>query len=100
MIKKLLNRFKRAPVPAVAILLFAAIISVIICVLQESNEEELRNYEEAYRSIPVTVTVTEPSGTNGDDFFIENWVWELFTKEEPIQILDLSEAENEDEAFD
>ena len=100
MIKKLFKRFTRAPVPAVAILLFAAIISVIICALQESNAEELRHYEEAYQSVPVTVTVTEPSGTNGDDFFIENWVWELFTKEEPIQILDLSEAENEDEAFD
>ena len=43
MVKKTLKRIMRAPVPGVAILLFAAIISVIICALQESNEEELRN---------------------------------------------------------
>ena len=100
MVKKTIKRIMRAPVPGVAILLFAAIISVIICTLQASNEAEVQHYEEAYQSVPITVTVTEPSGTNGDDFFIENWVWELFTKEEPIQILDLSKAENEDEATD
>ncbi len=100
MIKKALKNIKRAPVRAVAVLLFAAVITMIICTLQESNEAELRNYEEAYQSVPVTVTVTEPSGTNGDDFFIRNWVWELFTEEEPIQIWDLSEAKNDDEVFD
>ena len=87
MIKKTLKRLKRAPIPAIAVLLFSAIISMIICALQASNEAELRNYEEAYQSVPVTVTVTEPSGTNGDDFFIRNWVWELFTEKEPIQIM-------------
>jgi hypothetical protein len=100
MILKTIKRFKCAPITAIAILLLAVIISVIICALQESNEAELRSYEEAYQSVPVTVTVTEPSGTNGDDFFIRNWVWELFTEKEPIQILDLSEAENDDEVFD
>ncbi|MBR4062222.1 MAG: ABC transporter permease [Clostridia bacterium] len=100
MIIKTMKSLKRAPVRAVAVLLFAAVITMIICSLQASNEAELRNYEEAYQAVPVTVTVTEPSGTNGDDFFIENWVWELFTEKEPIQILDLSEAENDDEVFD
>ena len=61
MVKKTLKRIMRAPVPGVAILLFAAIISVIICALQESNEEELRNAEGVWNSIPITVTITDTS---------------------------------------
>ena len=63
MIKKTLKSLKRAPVRAVAVLLFAAVITMIICALQASNEAELLHYEEAYQSVPVTVTVTNPSGS-------------------------------------
>ncbi len=89
MIKKTLQALKRAPIPAIAILLFAAIISIIICALQASNEAELRNYEEAYQAIPVTVTVTEPNGAS-DDLLIDSWVLDLFERDEPIKIYDAS----------
>ena len=68
MIIKTMKSLKRAPVRAVAILLFAAVISMIICALHASNEAELRNYEEVWQSVPITVTVTEPSGVNSDMF--------------------------------
>lgn len=100
MIKKTLKRLERAPVPAIAILLFAAIISVIICALQASNEAELRNYEETWKSVPITVTVTEPSGKNTDTFLINTWVYDLFTKEEPQVFYDVSAAKSLEERVD
>ena len=70
MIKKTLKNLKRAPVRAVAVLLFAAVITMIICALQLSNEAELRNYEEARQSVPVSVTVTELTTTDNEELGI------------------------------
>ena len=95
MIKRTLKNLKRAPVRAVAVLLFAAVITMIICALQASNEAELSNYEETWKSVPITVTVTKPSGANTDlPFSVKDWVFFLFTGEEPVQFLDTSAAEN------
>ena len=98
MIKKLFKRFTRAPVPAVAILLFAAIISVIICALHASNEAELRNYEEAYQAVPVTVTVTDPMGNNTDPSSIKPWVLDLLTGESTVELIDTSAAKDFEES--
>ena len=92
--KKLITRFKRAPVTAIAILLFAAIISAIICTLQASNEAELRNYEETWKSVPITVNVTASSGTISETFFMDLWVFEIFTKKEPIEFYKTLPAED------
>ena len=94
MIKKVFTRFKRAPVPAVAILLFAAIISVIICALHASNEAELRNYEETWKTVPITVTVTDLSGVNNGKLLIDPWVLDLFIGDIPVKFYDLSGLEN------
>ena len=99
MIKKTLKRIKRAPVRAVAVLLFAAIISMIICVLQESNDAEVRNYEEAYQSIPVTVTISCLPRERGY-YSIASWVLDLFTGKKPIEIIDVSEAESIEEKME
>ncbi len=93
MIKKTLKRLKRAPVSAIAILLFAAIISVIICALHASNEAELRNYEEMWQTVPITVTVTDPTGKNDGKLLIDSWVLDLFERDEPIKIYDASNYE-------
>ena len=98
MIKKLFKRFTRAPVRAVAVLLFAAVISMIICALQASNEAEVRNYEEAYQAVPVTVTVTNPSGSDPDT--IRSWVLDIFTDEEPVKFYDVSSAKDGLDAID
>ena len=90
MIIKTMKSLKRAPVRAVAVLLFAAVISMIICALHASNEAELRNYEEVWQSVPITVTVTDPSGVNDGKLLIKSWVLDLFEREEPIKIYDAS----------
>ncbi len=98
MIKKTLKSLKRAPVRAVAVLLFAAVITMIICSLQASNEAELLHYEEAYQAVPVTVTVTASSGNDRD--FIMSWVLDIFTDEEPVKFYDVSSAKTGLEAVD
>ena len=90
----LLRNIKRAPMRTIAMLLFATVISVIICALQASNEAELRNYEETWKSVPVTATITEPSGSITDQLFITTWVYDLFTDEEPVQFYDISGVED------
>ena len=96
---KALNNLKRSPVRAIAVLLFAAIISMIICALQASNEAELRNYEEAYEAVPVTVTVTDPTGTLPEPTIISTWVVDLFGGEGPVKFYDASAANDYKEAF-
>ena len=88
MIKKALKSLKRAPVRAVAVLLFAAVISMIICTLHASNEAELRNYEEVWQSVPITVTVTDPTGKNDGDLLISPWVLSIFTDDTPVKFYD------------
>ncbi len=100
MIKKTLKTIKRAPVRAVAVLLFAAVITMIICALHASNEAELRNYEEVWQSVPITVTVTDPKGVNDGDLLIKSWVVDLFEREEPIKIYDASNFGEYDDSLD
>jgi hypothetical protein len=99
-VKKTLLLFKRLPVSSVMILLFAAIVSVIICALQASKEEKMRNYEETYKTVPITVTVTDPSETNTDIFLIASWVYDLFAEQEPRKFYDVSAAKDFQEAVD
>ena len=99
MIKKTLKTLKRAPVRAVAVLLFAAVISMIICALHASNEAELRNYEETLKTVPITVTVTDLSGTNNGKLIIDPWVLDLFIGDKPVKFYDLSVLEDPNDYF-
>lgn len=82
-----IKRFKRAPLPAVAVLLFSAVISVIICALHASNEAEMSNYEEVYRTVPVEVSVTGLTGTKSNDLEAPEWVLDIFTGEKNLPVL-------------
>ena len=93
MIKKTLKNLKRAPVRAVAVLLFAAVISMIICALQASNEAELRSYEETLRKAPITITLTDPTGTKNDELWPSYWVLDIFTGRQNITLMDLAVLE-------
>ena len=99
MIIRTLKTLKRAPVRAVAVLLFAAIVAMIICALQASNEAELSNYEETWKSVPITVTVTPPSENNTEPFLIDTWVYDLFTEKEPVKFYDVSAVKDKYEAI-
>ena len=100
LVKHTLNRIKRSPVRAVAVLLFAAVITMIIGALKASNDEEMRHYEKAYQAIPIKFTVTQPSVVNeelGWGSLMPGWVLDLFTGESPVEIVDVSAAKDWDE---
>ena len=70
MIKKIL---KYALIPV----LFCIVVSLIFCDLQASKEAQTREYEEAYGSVPVTVSATWPTEyykyrINGQEFEVPN----------------------------
>ncbi len=63
MLRHIFRRFRQMPVPALGVLLFAAILSLVLGALEKSSIEEQRKYEETFDTIPVTFTVTNLSGT-------------------------------------
>lgn len=80
MLKRMLKRNMRQPLPALAVILFSAVLSVVLCHLHRAGEEELRSFEEAFASVPVYFKITDldgskPKTTDG----IEGWIVDLFT---------------------
>ncbi len=69
------------PLPAVGVLLFAAILSVVLCGLEKSNAAEQQKYEQAYRTVPVDVTITNLSGTKYTDLNIDAYLVYQFTQD-------------------
>lgn len=80
MLTHVLARIKRAPLPILAVLLFAGILSAVLCGLHASNERELQSYDEVYHTIPVTLTVTNLQGTSRDNLHAPRWVADVFTE--------------------
>lgn len=78
MITHALKRIQRAPLPALAVLLFAAILTAVLCGLQAANEQEVEDYKEIYRTTPVTLTVTNLTGTQSDGLDAPAWVANVF----------------------
>lgn len=90
MFSYLFARLRRSPIPALAVLMFAAVLSFSLCALQASNRAAEERYEELYRTLPVEVNVTNLAGTKTDDLAIPGWVLELFNGE-GLFTLDLDE---------
>ena len=103
MIGTIFKRLGRAYIPAVAILLFSAVVTASLGFLQASSDTATREYEELCESFPYAVTVTEPWGgyngrvyVNGEPewapnwFSVKGWVYTLFTEDEPVRFYDLS----------
>ncbi len=79
MIKRIIRRGTREPLPCIGVILFAAILTGILCFLQRSREEEQRNFEKTYRSVPVEVEITSLSGNRlGESDVIEGYMVDLF----------------------
>ena len=87
MIKKLLNHPRRVLIPAVAIMLFFAMLTVTVCAAADSEE------------ISYTVTVTSQSGNKDDSLIVESWVLDLFTNEEPLRFYNVNSADNTADAL-
>ncbi len=78
MIRHTFRRFLRLPVPAMGVLLFAAILSAVLCGLEMANLAEQEKYEETYRTISVEATITNLSGTKYTGLQISSIFTELF----------------------
>ncbi len=57
------KRQHRVPLQAIGIFLFAVILSATLCYLRMASEAEVRRYNETYDKIPVSVSITDLSGT-------------------------------------
>lgn len=79
MIRHTLRRLRRSPVPALGVLLFAVILSAVLCSLQKANDREYEKYQETYHAIPVYFSVTNLSGTNAVNLSIPREFTDLFT---------------------
>ena len=79
MIKRILRNSLRRPVYSLAIALFAMVLTVVLCFLHRSAQEELRSFEVTYASVPVTFRVTDLDGAKPDDA-IPGWIADLFTE--------------------
>ena len=100
MIIKTMKNLKRAPVRAVAVLLFAAVITMIICALQATNEAELLHYEEAYQAVPIKFSITHPfykGEALGVGSNLPMWALDLFTDKNDVEIIDVSVAKDDQE---
>lgn len=83
MLTHIFLRFRRTPLPALGVLLFAAVLAAVLSGLHAANELELKQYEQVYRTLPVKLTVTNLKGTKSDDLDIYHQYEALFTGEDP-----------------
>ena len=77
MIKRIIRSNIRRPVYSVAIVLFAAVLTAVLCYLHKAGEEELRSYQQTYASVPVTFRVTDLDGSKPGS--VAGWVVDLFS---------------------
>ena len=73
------RRLRRAPAAGIAVLLFAVVLTAVLCVLQRNSDQEREKYERTRHAIPVTVTVTNLSGTSCRNLEIPGQFEALFT---------------------
>lgn len=82
MLNHIFLRFRRTPLPALGVLLFAAVLAAVLSGLHAANESERAQYEQVYRTLPVKLTVTNLKGTKSDDLGIYSIYETLFTGED------------------
>lgn len=76
----LYKRFLRAPMGAVSLILTSAVLTAVLCSMHMSALREAENYEQISRTTPVTLTVTNLTGTDPNDLQAPSWVLEVFLK--------------------
>ena len=74
------KRMLRSPLPAVGVLLFAMVMSVVLQSLHQSKVEAQAYYEEIYNQIDVTCMVTNLRGTRSDGLYLNNEIINEFTE--------------------
>lgn len=82
MLTHIFLRFRRTPLPALGVLIFAAVLAAVLSGLHAANASEKAQYEQVYRTLPVKLTVTNLKGTKSDDLGIYSHYEDLFTGED------------------
>ena len=77
MLSRMIRHIRREPLPALAVFLFAAILAGALCFLRQTQIRELEEYEKAYASVPVYISVVDLDGTSPDDTIV-GWAANLF----------------------
>lgn len=62
------------PIPALAVMLFAAILSAILCSSQAAIEREEESYQEVRRNVPVALHVSDLTGSTTENLAAPGWV--------------------------
>lgn len=83
MLNHIFLRFRRTPLPALGVLLFAAVLAAVLSGLHAANASEKAQYEQVYQTLPVKLTVTNLKGTKTDDLGIYSQYEAAFTGEDP-----------------
>ena len=78
MFKQIFRRNTRQPVFALAVVLFAAVLTVVLCHLHKTGQEEQRSFEASYASVPVVFKVAKLDG--GTPSSVPGWIGDLFTE--------------------
>ncbi len=81
MIRAVYRRIVRNPVPAVGVVLFAMIMSVVLQSIYDSKLQAQEYYEKICSEIEVICTVTNLAGTSSDDLSLDSHQIFLFTGE-------------------
>lgn len=79
MIKRLIRNNMRRPAYSLAVVLFATVLTVVLCYLHKAGEEELQSFRQTYEAVPVTFRVTDLDGSKPD--VIAGWIVDLFTEQ-------------------
>ena len=79
MYRYILSRLRREPVPALAVVLFSLILVAILRTMSGAVAAQQEAYEQTWNTIPVTLTVTNLSGTKSDSLNAPGWVADVFT---------------------
>lgn len=77
------RRMKRTPVAALAVLLFATVLTFILCNLHAAALREQEEYERVLKETPIILKVTNLSGTSSQDLDAPLWVLSVFTEGVP-----------------
>lgn len=82
MLKQIIRRVTRQSAFALAVTVFALVLTVVLCYLHRSAQKELQNYQESFEAVPVFMKVTDLDGSKIKRFDgLEGWVVDLFTEE-------------------
>lgn len=79
MISTVFKQMIRRPLLPAVVLCFTAILAAALCGLHATNVAEQKNFEEIYRTVPVTLTVTNLTGERSTNLEAERWVHSQFT---------------------